>query len=498
MQNSLPSFGRYEVQRELGSGGMAKVYLARDPNLNRLVAIKSILTERLEDKNVAQRFFIEAMTAARLNSPNIIEIHDFDVDAGNPYIVMEHINGPTLDEVCNKVSPNTIPQEIVVAIISQIAEGLEVASQRGIIHRDIKPANIMITAQGYVKIMDFGIAHLKDLSITRTQGLIGPPAFMSPEQVNGIKPLTAQSDMFALGTMFYLLLTGTHPFVADGYSEIFARILNETPQPVRRINSKIDIRLEALIKTLLCKNPLERGQGPNWLKKELQSFLYLQRVVSPTEKIREYISKINSQTFSTTHISPREIERAAKAFKGKTSRLRPPEKTNQEMGFKRVILAFVIMIFISGLIGAGLWYYRQPDNTIHAVTVKAKIETPKVNTIQPVKLSEIKPETTTVSTVPENKPDTNPHIAPLKKPQTQKPEKKLVEVCSISILTSPPFADIFLDGKRFGTAPMVEEKSPCGRHRLFAKTLMGEVADTVIYLKSGNLKMTLTLVAKVR
>lgn len=519
MAQALPSLGRYVVLRELGSGGMARVYLARDPNLNRHVAIKVILADRLEDRNVVDRFFAEARIAARLKNPHIIEIYDFGDDGGIPYIVMEFINGPTLEEVITKLLPDPIPQEIVAALICQVAEGLDIASQKDIVHRDIKPANLMVTQQGYLKIMDFGIAHLKNLSITRTNGIIGPPAFMSPEQINGIKPLTIQSDMFALGTLFYFCLTGQHPFMEDSYGGVFARVLHETPPPVSKLTPGIDPHLEWLVKTLLEKEPQKRGKGPKWLQRELQDFLHNRKVVGPVDRVSRFLEELNSKGFTTTRLSPSEIERAAKSFRGKTSRSSAaPRRRNIRSLWARAGLGLALLLVLSAL-GVGAWYgwslstepaphlaqvsRQSPSNVAGArepAPAMPKTPPPVVSVAPDSAASQAGPTKTTKrggstsSILKENKKRKGILQArATARPVEPLPVETIEGDCSLGMKTSPPFAEIYLDGILLGTSPINNAVAPCGRHWLTMKAPSGETKDTLVYFPGGRAQLRISL-----
>lgn len=519
MAQALPSFGRYVVLRELGSGGMARVYLARDPNLNRHVAIKAILADKIEDRNVVDRFFAEARIAARLKNPHIIEIYDFGDDGGVPYIVMEFINGPTLEEVITKLLPDPIPQEIVAALICQVAEGLDIASQKDIVHRDIKPANLMVTQQGYLKIMDFGIAHLKNLSITRTNGIIGPPAFMSPEQINGIKPLTIQSDMFALGTLFFFCLTGQHPFMEDSYGGVFARVLKETPPPVSKLTPGIDPHLEWLVKTLLEKDPRKRGKGPKWLQRELQDFLHNRKVVGPVDRVSQFLEELNSKGFTTTRLSPAEIERAARSFKGKTSR--SPASTGRGRSsslWKKVGVGLALLSVMSAL-GAGAWYgwnlWAGPASPPAQVSQKslshvagAQEPIPALPK-EPSPIITLAPDSAPAQPAPpkvaegggsiatstkENKKRRGvPPAAAAARPAEPLPIMTIEGDCTLVMKTSPPFASIYLDGDLMGTSPFSNVVVPCGRHWLTMKAPSGESKDTLVYFPGGRAQLRINL-----
>lgn len=263
MADELPSkLGKYEILRQIGRGSMGIVYEGHDPYEDRRVAVKVALADSLRDKEVGARyrkmFFNEAHTAGRLRHPNIIQIYDAGVDGDNCYIVMELIDGAeTLRSFCRP--SNLLPYKRVVEMIFICAKALDYAHRKGVIHRDIKPTNILLTPQGDVKIGDFSIAHLMTADTVNTlpTGFVGSPRYMSPEQVQE-DTITNQTDLFSLGIVMYELLTGNHPFAADGFSRLIHKIINETPPPLRTYRADIPDILEKIAHHCLQKLPGKR------------------------------------------------------------------------------------------------------------------------------------------------------------------------------------------------------------------------------------------------
>ena len=191
----------YTIERELGRGGMAAVYLARDIRLTRRVAIKVMLPDLVDVEGIAERFVIEAQTAAHLDHPGIVTVYSVKERAGLLFIVMKYIEGRTLEEVLETAT--ALDPQVAMTIVSQVAEALQFAHTEGVIHRDVKPSNILIDTRGRPVVTDFGIAKIASgRSLTVTGAMIGTPAYMSPEQCRGL-PATAASDQYSLGVMTY-------------------------------------------------------------------------------------------------------------------------------------------------------------------------------------------------------------------------------------------------------------------------------------------------------
>jgi serine/threonine protein kinase len=263
MADTAPQkLGKYEVIREINRGNMGIVYLGHDPFIDRAVAIKVAHAESLNDPHTGARFrkmfFNEANAAGKLTHPNIIGIFDAGMDNDICYIVMEYIEGgQTLKDYCRP--DNLLAVEKVIEIVFKCAKALDYAHRQGVIHRDIKPSNILMTKDQDVKIGDFSIAHIINPDATETQplGMIGSPRYMSPEQLKE-ESVTNQTDLFSLGIVMYELLTGKHPFHADNFSRLVARVLNEDPPPMREFRSEVPEVLERIVCRALEKNPGKR------------------------------------------------------------------------------------------------------------------------------------------------------------------------------------------------------------------------------------------------
>ncbi len=281
----LPSrIGKFEILSLIGRGAMGTVYQARDPYIDRMVALKRIaLSEFLPDDQKEEfkaRFFVEARAAGGLKHPNIVTIHDVDEAGGVPFMAMEFLEGGSLAKLMKE--RGALPMDEASAIVRQVALGLAYAHERGIVHRDIKPDNILLDRNGRVVITDFGAAHLNTSDLTRTGEVLGTPHYMSPEQILG-DPVDGRSDLFSLGVVFYLLVTGRRPFKGDTVSSVCYHIIHSSPEPVPE-DLHVPGRAVPVLQKLLAKDRSERYQTGLELVEALNDLTA--EVASPAEWTR--------------------------------------------------------------------------------------------------------------------------------------------------------------------------------------------------------------------
>jgi serine/threonine protein kinase len=253
--------GTYRVRSLLGSGGMGQVYLAHDSKLDRPVALKLLAPELASDPDRLRRFLQEARAASSLNHPHILVIHDFGELDRRPFIVAEFVEGETLRE---RLRRGPLPVRDTLAIAVQIAGALTAAHARGIVHRDIKPENVMVRPDGYVKVLDFGLAKLTrpetarvDSMVTQPGTILGTPRYMSPEQARGAE-VDARTDVWSLGVMLYEMITGRPPFDGPTATDIVAAVLRSDPAPLEEYAPHAPKTLGRVVAQALAKEPRQR------------------------------------------------------------------------------------------------------------------------------------------------------------------------------------------------------------------------------------------------
>lgn len=257
--------GRYEILEIIGTGATGRVARAHDPMIGRLVAIK-LFSKELAKGEARQRFLQEARVVGQLSHPSIMTLHDMGIDepTQTPYLVMEYLEGQPLDRILEKGS---LPFPKACAWVAEIACALGVAHRKGVIHGDVKPANVLITNDGRVKLMDFGMARLASHD-TGASPLLGTPAYWCPEQILG-KPQDSRSDLFSLGVVLYEMVTGKRPFDADSLQGICGRVLSSTPLPASHANPSVPASFDGIIVRCLAKDPAARYATAEILAEEL-------------------------------------------------------------------------------------------------------------------------------------------------------------------------------------------------------------------------------------
>ena len=285
----LRKLEKYEVLDEIGHGGMATVYRARDSSLDRFVALKVLHPHLQRTSEARARFTREAKSVARLRHPHILEIYDYSGEASDEtYIAAELLTGPTLKDFV--LEHKEVPPEIAVCIAVQLAEALGAAHAKGIIHRDVKPENVLIHEDRCVKLTDFGIAHMVDThTFTATGQILGSPGHMAPEQVEG-GTCDARSDVFSLGTVLYFCATGRLPFIGRNPHHLLKLLLGgEYPDPLR-LRPGIGEDLAGIISKALAREPADRYQSAGEMAQDLRAFLVEMGIDDPDELLAGYLA----------------------------------------------------------------------------------------------------------------------------------------------------------------------------------------------------------------
>src|SRR5262245_61072402 len=271
--------GAYEILSPLGSGGMGEVYRARDPRLNRVVALKVLPETTAGDPERRSRFEREAQSIAALSHPNIVTIFAVEEADGVLFLTMEYVDGKPLSDLIVK---GGLPVAQILNLAIPLADAVSAAHQKGITHRDLKPANVMIGADGRLKVLDFGLAKLMEaplaemavtglptVVLTAEGRIVGTVAYMSPEQAEG-KPVDSRSDIFSLGVMLYEMVTGARPFTGDTAGSTITSILRDTPRPITELNPGVPRDLARIVRHCLVKDAEHRYQSAKDLRNDLE------------------------------------------------------------------------------------------------------------------------------------------------------------------------------------------------------------------------------------
>ena len=374
---------QYQMLEKLGTGGMGEVYKAQDTRLNRLVAIKVLPSKMSADPERRRRFIQEAQAASALNHPNIITIYDILSDGDEQYMVMEFIPGQTLHDL---IGPGGIPIAQVLQYATLMADALATAHAAGIIHRDLKPSNIMVTPTGRVKILDFGLAKLTDLSptasdatalgpLTQEGAILGTVSYMSPEQAEG-KPVDARSDIFSFGSVLYEMISGRRAFDAGSSISTLSSVLRDDVRPIGEVAPDTPPLLEAILSRCLPKDPNARWQSMKDVEKALSS---LKRQLEPQESYPSTTRNVPVAPVVPPSPAPAPPIAPAPPPVQAAPGVRSPKSTG-------LLLSLLALVVVAGA-GGGIWWWW--NNRHQPAPQQQAAQTPPAPTTAPAPTQEV-------------------------------------------------------------------------------------------------------------
>jgi serine/threonine-protein kinase len=343
--------GRYEILEELGHGAMGTVYKAKDPSMDRVVALKTIISLMLaseQGSEFRERFYREARAAGGLAHPGIVTMFDVGEHEGVPFMVMEFVSGRTLADAVKKGERLSLDR--VCEIGQKIAEALGYAHKHGVVHRDIKPANILLTSRETYgierpKITDFGVAKLAEGTTTLTGQILGTPAFMPPEQFTG-SPIDGRADIFSLGVVLYWMATGEQPFPGESMTAVSYKVVHTDPVPPRKLNPSISAKLEGIILKCLAKSPDDRYQTGDELARDLGELRATGNSASLQTRATQATGGIDPDATLVESAPPRQIAPATEVL--------PPAQTAAPSGKSNS--RFVLVAVVAIVLLAGAWF----------------------------------------------------------------------------------------------------------------------------------------------
>ncbi len=442
----MERLGRYEILEELGSGAMGTVYRARDPKIDRIVALKTIrlVGGAAEIQDYRERFFREAQAAGRLSHPGIVTIYDVGEQEQTPYIVMEHIAGETLEKLVTAAGAQRLPLENTLDLVQQVAEALDYAHAQGIVHRDIKPSNIIVTPDGRAKIADFGIAKLSVAQLTTPGQILGTPSYMSPEQLSG-GAVDGRSDLFALGVILYWMLTGDKPFTGDTTTAVSFKIVYKDPVPVTQLNPSLPPTLDPVMDQALAKNPDRRYQRGKEFAQDLDDLRHRRppRSLLTAPRVRateQTLAPPRSAAATAPLPSP-----AAPAARPPTTAVAAQPVPAQPQGRWVAATAALLVLTLGGLAG---WWWVNREHAAHeqATRTQASESAPSSALPEPdttpapmtTQLAQPMPATPASSTRPE---PARPVPAPAGRPTRTEPGSAAVTPARLNVVSRHSFRE---------------------------------------------------------
>lgn len=389
-------FGRYEILAELGRGAMGIVYKARDPKINRVVAVKTISLAGQppeQEQEYRERFFREAEAAGRLSHPGIVTVFDVgeEPETRSPYIVMEYVAGQSLEKLLLSKDDRKLAPEEALQLALEIAEALDCAHGQGVVHRDVKPANILLTKDGHAKIADFGVAKLNLANATAAGRTLGTPAYMSPEQLNG-DPVDGRSDLFSLGVILYTAVTGYKPFQGNSALTVAFKIVNRDPVPATVLDTELPPGFDYIISRAIAKDRSQRYQRGMEMVLDLQE---LRAGREPWSKAKEPGSVGAAPTENERERSKAHPLGAVAARRSSANAKRQEREAAVNLLEKMRSKSFAAVVLLIGLFvfglraGQFLWPQRIPQRKVQEIKTPAQLPIPAAvataKAVEPVK-----------------------------------------------------------------------------------------------------------------
>ena len=350
--------GRYEINAVLGRGAMGAVYRARDPKIDRTVAIKTVCLVGVEsdaEEEYRRRFAVEARAAGRLSHSGIVTIFDVGEEAETrmPYLVMEYVEGRSLDNVLSE-ERKQLPLNTSLRLAQELAEALHYAHEQGVVHRDIKPANILITRNGHAKIADFGIAKLNQVELTVPGEVLGTPAYMAPEQLKD-EVVDGRSDLFSLGVILYSALTGHRPFQGNSATTVCFKVVSHEPLAVTSFDPKLPPEIDRIVSRAIAKDPNQRYQTGMEMASDIRKLRESYELTQQTERT-EPIPEANASSGSLRGLPRRSADLQLEPTDvpityggtGRESGLRPKWKSVILGASLVIVIAFTSLFAIHG------------------------------------------------------------------------------------------------------------------------------------------------------
>lgn len=488
--SQLKSLGKFQVIEEIGRGGYGVVFKGYDPLIKRFVALKTCISD---DSEVRRRFYREAEISGRLDHPNVVRIFDCGVEGDTPYLVQEYLEGEDLDV---KIETGFLPFPERLLYLIQVARGLAYAHAQGVIHRDVKPSNIRVLDDGTAKIMDFGIAKLKEMdrTLTRAELTLGTAAYLAPEQIEG-DPVDHRTDLFAFGIVAYELLTGHLPFNGEKLSALFYQTLHQQPRAVRSYSPACPVELERLVERCLEKRPERRIAAAEELLERLElvrDALRQESRLAPSARTQELpVSAATVPLQRADHLPEAPLDllqlRQTPSPRQALGRVatRPPRRLARTLTLTAVLIAAVTAaVWSEAPAGLDSWLESRWEESLLATVGPAEEESlpPVAESVAPGKASGEPSDPAARTEAPPGSPTPELTVEPPVEPVEEVAPAPTVGVLSFPAGWSPRIR-VSIDGSPPGPLGTSHEVAPGAHQVTFSLELPGYRASRTLRVK---------------